>query len=379
MPTIGRAFSPVYHRTRSEFVSATRRRWSFCPLLQESTNDNDTTNDDTLLGTSQKIWNPSLRRVVGGMASIGILETSYLTYTKLATGISALCGTDGSCSSVLSGPYSVIPTTNIPLSGLGLLGYVTVASLAFWPLMSNNWKEDVEDDDTQNRILLTAGVTALGTFSIFLMSILFGVLHESCIFCVTSATLSIGMMALVWLGGALPDDNNINNNNRNPKLGRLISAGSFVATSLVAMALFLTAADGDSPANTTQFGASASSMTDSTLLASNNEGFSPPPITTASSERALALSSQLQALDTKMYGAYWCSHCYDQKQTLGKEAFSKITYIECSKDGKNSESGLCRKRDVPGYPTWQINGKLYPGEQAIEELEEIVSNAINNK
>jgi hypothetical protein len=26
---------------------------------------------------------------------------------------------------------------------------------------------------------------------------------------------------------------------------------------------------------------------------------------------------------------------------------------------------------VPGYPTWEINGELYPGEKSIEELEEI--------
>ena len=67
-----------------------------------------------------------------------------------------------------------------------------------------------------------------------------------------------------------------------------------------------------------------------------------------------------------------CSHCYDQKEAFGKEAFSRIPYIECSKDGFNQQSGICKENNVPGYPTWQINGKLYPGEQALEELEDIV-------
>jgi hypothetical protein len=74
-------------------------------------------------------------------------------------------------------------------------------------------------------------------------------------------------------------------------------------------------------------------------------------------------------------GSLRCSHCYDQKLAFGKEAFAKIPYIECSKDGIDEQNGLCKEKNVPGYPTWEINGKLYPGEQALEELEEIVQKA----
>ena len=87
----------------------------------------------------------------------------------------------------------------------------------------------------------------------------------------------------------------------------------------------------------------------------------------------MALAQQLKFLNAKMYGAHWCSHCYDQKQALGKEAFETyIKYIECSKDGRNSQTKLCKEKNVPGYPTWEINGQLYPGEQALDELEELV-------
>jgi len=105
----------------------------------------------------------------------------------------------------------------------------------------------------------------------------------------------------------------------------------------------------------------------------------PPPITQHSSERALTLSQNLKSLDAKMFGAFWCSHCYDQKQTLGFEAMQNIPYVECSNDGLNSQTPLCKSKDVPGYPTWEIGGKLFPGEMELDELEDIVKDVTNNK
>ena len=98
----------------------------------------------------------------------------------------------------------------------------------------------------------------------------------------------------------------------------------------------------------------------------------PPTITTASSARARAVAEQLNARGARMFGAWWCSHCADQKETLGKEAFSSLTYIECAADGANSQRALCNENNVPGYPAWQIDGKLYPGEKSLAELEELL-------
>ena len=82
----------------------------------------------------------------------------------------------------------------------------------------------------------------------------------------------------------------------------------------------------------------------------------------------------LEKLDAKMYGAYWCSHCFNQKQEFGKEAFYEhITYLECDKEGTDSKYSVCRARDIPGYPTWEIGGRLYPGEKTIGEIEKIVA------
>jgi hypothetical protein len=101
----------------------------------------------------------------------------------------------------------------------------------------------------------------------------------------------------------------------------------------------------------------------------------PPTITTTSSARGLALAEQLNARDARMFGAWWCSHCADQKETLGKQAFASLTYVECAADGANSQRALCGKEDVAGYPSWQIDGKLYPGEKSLSELEEILAAA----
>jgi len=302
-------------------------------------------------------WNPRLRRIMAGIAGAGVLETAYLTITKL-TGGNVICPSDASCDSVLNGPYAWIPGTQVPLSLLGFVAYCTVAFLAVEPILQQN------SDDMRNRIFLTALTTAMGIFSVFLMTLLFGVLKESCPFCIASAIFSIILAKLSWLGGSLPQDK--------VKEGIQASAGAAVASFCLALILF---SSDDVPGTTisTDFAGEAVVGDKSGKLVA--EAKVPPPILTSSSRQALELSSNLQALDAKMYGAYWCSHCYDQKERLGKEAMGKIAYIECSKDGFNSQRKVCNERDVPGYPTWEINGKLFPGERALDELEDIVKEA----
>jgi len=80
-----------------------------------------------------------------------------------------------------------------------------------------------------------------------------------------------------------------------------------------------------------------------------------------------------------MYGAYWCSHCNDQKQTLGREAMNYVTYVECAGDGKDSRKDLCKEKNIPGFPTWDIGGKLYPGEWGLDELEDILKEVVARK
>ncbi|KAI2503262.1 vitamin K epoxide reductase-like protein [Fragilaria crotonensis] len=295
-------------------------------------------------GTSQSCYfNPELRKIMAGVAGLGAAETAYLTASKLS-GQSVLCAVDGSCQDVLNGPYAVIPfTDNVPLSALGCMAYTLTAIVAIAPLL-------VQDkEDTVNRIVLLILATGLGTFSTFLMALLVTVLHESCLYCLASASLSWTLAATAWFGGALPEGEH-----RIPALQS--SVATVIATAAASVLLF---------ANV------EGSSADTTVASLPPQ--SPPAITTSSSPQALAIGKDLVKLNAKMYGAYWCSHCYDQKQSLGKQAFyESVQYIECSKEGVNSQAPVCKERNVPGYPTWEISGQLFPGEQDLDELQDII-------
>jgi len=95
-----------------------------------------------------------------------------------------------------------------------------------------------------------------------------------------------------------------------------------------------------------------------------------PPVTRSpSSPRALKLAEQLSERGGRFFGAYWCSHCANQKETLGVEAMRLVPYLECDENGLNSRRAECRAAGIKGYPTWQLDGKLFPGERDLDELE----------
>ena len=66
-----------------------------------------------------------------------------------------------------------------------------------------------------------------------------------------------------------------------------------------------------------------------------------------------------------MYGTDWCSHCQNQKKAFG-DSFELINYVNCDK-----QRDECILAGVKGYPTWGINGELYPGEQSLGRLTSI--------
>ena len=68
------------------------------------------------------------------------------------------------------------------------------------------------------------------------------------------------------------------------------------------------------------------------------------------------------------YSAYWCSHCYDQKQLFGQEAVKELSIVECAKDGKDSQTELCIEKEIQGFPSWEINGAIYSGVKNLNEL-----------
>jgi len=341
-----------HHKTEQPtFLPRSRSEAQFVALGSSPSNDNE----------ARSCWNPKLRRSMGAIAGAGLAETAYLTFTKLSGSDVGLCGSEGGCGDVLNGPYASIPGTNLPLAMIGMVAYALVAYLAVAPTISSF----TEEEEDSNRLLLTATATTMGVFSIFLMSILFGVLEQSCTFCVASAVFSIGLAKLAWLGGAVPGPR--------IKQGIQWSAGGGVAAFAASIILFASVPETASAS----FGGPPNAVENTQTLASSSSetSKSPPPILSSSSKRSLAIASDLESLNSRMFGAFWCSHCYDQKERLGKQAMSKIPYIECSRDGVNSQNQLCKEREVPGYPTWEIGGKLYPGEMELDELEDIIKAA----
>jgi uncharacterized membrane protein len=311
--------------------------------------------DDAASGDGDgSCWNPRLRKIMGMIATAGAVECAYLASTAKA-GVLYRCLDEYACSSVLNGPYAFVPGTEIPLSAVGMVAYSAVVVLSLQPLVlpgtSTAWQDG---NDDLNRIGLVAVTTSMGVFSIFLMTLLFGVLHQSCNYCLASAAFSIVLANLAWLGGALPAG-------KKAKDAVGVAAMGGILSFLAALGIFLSV---DTPA--------LNRGMDMKWLA---ETQSPPLVTTSSSKEALSLAKELKRLDASFYGAFWCNHCYDQKQTMGKEAMAMIPYIECAKDGANSQSALCREKKIPGYPAWEIQGQLYAGEQTLDELKTIVEKA----
>ena len=76
-----------------------------------------------------------------------------------------------------------------------------------------------------------------------------------------------------------------------------------------------------------------------------------------STDQAIALAEYLSSKECNavMYGAFWCPHCQRQKEMFGREAWSKINYVECDSRGEGNKASVCLAKGVNGFPTWKIS------------------------
>jgi thiol-disulfide isomerase/thioredoxin len=95
------------------------------------------------------------------------------------------------------------------------------------------------------------------------------------------------------------------------------------------------------------------------------------PALSATNSSKLALAKHLRDTGTNMYGAYWCGYCQKQLSLFGEEAVALLNEIECDPKGKNARPDLCEQANISGFPTWEINGQLYPGLQSLDHLADI--------
>jgi uncharacterized membrane protein/glutaredoxin len=292
------------------------------------------------------------RPLIGGIAILGALVTGYLTVVKL-TGGTAGCVAGGaetgaaSCSAVLSSPYATV--FGLPLALFGCLAYVSMAAFSLVPLAVNpeqqkGLRSQLED---WTWLLLFAGATAMTVFSGYLMYVLAFEIQAVCLYCIGSALFSLSMLTLTVLGRSWEDVGQLF------FIAIVVGMVTLIGTLGVYANVGMVDSGGRTPIPTTS-------------------GAPQPPkgweVTTTSGEAELALAEHLNEVDAKMYGAYWCPHCYDQKQLLGQEATQKINYIECAEDGVNPQPQACAEAGIRSYPTWEINGELVPGVQTPEEL-----------
>ena len=56
----------------------------------------------------------------------------------------------------------------------------------------------------------------------------------------------------------------------------------------------------------------------------------------------------------KMFGAWWCPHCVEQKEKFGL-SFEYAPYVECGIKGDvHGKAQVCKDGNIKGYPTWQF-------------------------
>jgi phage baseplate assembly protein gpV len=83
-----------------------------------------------------------------------------------------------------------------------------------------------------------------------------------------------------------------------------------------------------------------------------------------------AFAQCLAAKQTKMYGAYWCPHCAEQKEIFAA-SFQYVPYVECGIKGSRAESPGCLQAGIKRFPTWQFSdGERREGAMQLRALSE---------
>ena len=80
----------------------------------------------------------------------------------------------------------------------------------------------------------------------------------------------------------------------------------------------------------------------------------------------------------KMYGAFWCSACAEQKSRFGK-SFSEVNYVECSNPDR-SQNDACNVAGIKSYPTWEFaDGSKIQGVVSLQQLSNITGCSLDGR
>ena len=273
------------------------------------------------------------------LATIGVIDTGSITLKKWGLLGALSCSSQGffgcnGCEKVLSSAWGSL--LGQPLSLFGFLAYGAVLLLAVAPLVLQGEARTALGQRSWWGLFLLS--TAMAVFSAVLLGVMAFGIRDCCPFCILSAALSTALFVLSLVGGDWEDS------------GQLVFRGVITALLVGVLGLGWAASVGK-PA------------------ATGGKGVA-PAVVAASSPAKVALAEHLTATGARIYTAYWCPHCHEQKELFGKEATAKLTVIECAPDGQNSQKALCDQKKIEGYPTWEINGQLDSGVKPLAKLAE---------
>lgn len=274
------------------------------------------------------------------LGGVGLLETAYLTYLKV-TDSGAFCPVRGdSCNAILTNDHSSVFGAPPPLFGMVAHGLVTILGLRLQ--MDSKPASGIEKTDGEMILLgmTTCMAIASAYFSYILSNEFIG---ESCLFCLASTSLSFSLCFITL---------------KNFGLDRIREMlGSQMCVIMLSIVL------------STSYNAVFQPVPSS--LAATELPYVETEITKESTPLALSLAKHLQSIGAKLYGAFWCSHCVDQKQMFGHEAEKLLNYVECYPDGVKQGTKMakaCSEVDLKYFPSWEINGQVFSGKKQFSEL-----------
>jgi uncharacterized membrane protein/glutaredoxin len=249
------------------------------------------------------------------LAIAGVLLTGYLTYSAWQGRLVAGCTVGDPCDVVLNSRWSSL--FGMPTSFWGLLTYALLAAIAWNKPSSAQWK-------------LAWVVAIMGLlYSLYLTGISLLSLGASCPYCLASLALMAMIFGVILYGR--PAD--LTGFSWGPWLAKSAGAALLV---IIALHLHYAGYWGKAP------------------------GTEDPWIR--------GLAEHLVKTNAKFYGASWCPHCVEQKESFGASA-SRVPYVECSPGGpKGPSAPACVEAGIKSYPTWIISGQRYVGTQTLENL-----------
>ena len=249
--------------------------------------------------------------VLLGLAVLGILLTTYLSYVAMFEVHPAFCGEGSGCDLVQGSRWATL--LGVPMALWGLFTYVVMAGLI--------WRGRRKPESWTAFIFVAVCGFAI---SAYLTVVSVVEIEATCSYCLTSFAIITTIMVLSIV-------------RRPPEWLTSVKEAVVLAVVMVGVlhmhysGLFSAAAGPEDP-------------------------------------QLQALTIHLADTGVKFYGAYWCPRCQEQKALFGSSV-KRLPYVECSSGGRGSPlTAPCVVENIKSYPTWIIGDQRLTGLQTPSAL-----------